>query len=207
MQPLHRHDTQITPAAAGHDGNARSIPVWDLVVRIFHWSVVAGVLANYVFLEAGKAPHRYVGYAVAGALAVRVVWGFVGSTHARFADFVTTPRAAALHIASAAAGRDRRYVGHNPAGGLMMLALMALLAAVCITGWMQGLDRFWGEQWLQTTHALLVDAVLVMAALHVTAALVESRRHRENLVLAMVTGRKRAASETDVDHAAAAHRR
>lgn len=149
MLPLHRHDTQITPAAAGHDANARSIPVWDLVVRIFHWSVVAGVLANYVFLEAGKAPHRYVGYAVAGALAVRVVWGFVGSTHARFADFVTTPRAAAMHIASAATGRDRRYVGHNPAGGLMMLALMALLAAVCITGWMQGLDRFWGEQWLQ----------------------------------------------------------
>ncbi|MFX1736158.1 cytochrome b/b6 domain-containing protein [Paraburkholderia sp. A1RI_3L] len=207
MLPPHPRETLIAPAAAVRHAKPRSVRVWDPVVRVFHWTVVAGVLANYLLLEAGKAPHRYVGYAVAGALVVRVVWGFVGSVHARFADFVASPRAALAHLARAAAGRDRRYVGHNPAGGLMMLALMALLAAVCITGWMQGLDAFWGEQWLQTTHALLVDAVLAMAALHVMAALVESRRHRENLVLAMVTGRKRAASGTDVDHAAAARRR
>jgi cytochrome b len=181
-----------------------TVRVWDPLVRIFHWTVAVGVLINYFLLEGGKAPHRYVGYAVAAALAIRVVWGFVGSVHARFSDFVAPPRVALSHLRAVVAGRDRRYMGHNPAGAAMIVALMILLAVTSLTGWMQGLDAFWGVEWVQETHKICAILIIAMAAAHVLAAIAESLAHRENLVLSMITGRKRRASGTDVDHAGAA---
>jgi cytochrome b len=190
------------PRYAARSG--KTVQVWDPLVRIFHWTVVCGVLLNSFLLEGGKAPHRYAGYVVAAALFVRITWGFVGSAHARFSDFVTSPAAAARHLRDVVARRDRRYVGHNPAGGAMILALISLLAVACLTGWMQGLDAFWGVAWVQEAHAICANLILAMAAVHALAAILESFAHRENLVLAMITGRKWRASGTDVDHAAAA---
>ncbi|MDD2878051.1 MAG: cytochrome b/b6 domain-containing protein [Acidiphilium sp.] len=187
-------------------GEVTSVRVWDPIVRIFHWTVVLGVVLDYSLLDTGKLPHRYVGYVVAGALVVRILWGFIGSPHARFADFVVPPRVAVVHLWNALRRRERRYIGHNPAGGVMMLGLMGVLAITCLTGWMQGLDAFWGIAWVQRLHGFGADLIVAMAVLHVTAALAESVLHRENLVLAMITGRKRAATGTDIDHASAARR-
>lgn len=181
-----------------------TVPVWDPLVRIFHWTVVLGVVLNSFVLEDGKALHRYVGYAVAALLAVRVVWGFIGTVHARFRDFVPSPRTFADHLRAVLDRRDRRYVGHNPAGAVMMLLLMGLLAATCLTGWMQTLDAFWGKEWVEEAHEIAANLILAMAAVHVLAAIAESLAHRENLVLAMITGRKRRARGTDVDHAGSA---
>lgn len=183
------------------------IPVWDPIVRLFHWIVVVGILLNYFMLDTGKSPHRYVGYVVAAALIVRLIWGVIGSRYARFADFVTSPQVAMAHFAAALRRRDRRYIGHNPAGGVMIVALMALLAAICVTGWMQGLDAFWGVEWLQEVHSICASLIVILAGLHVAAALIESIVHRENLVLSMITGLKRAPSEAEVDHARPVDRR
>lgn len=181
-----------------------TVRVWDPLVRIFHWTVVLGITLNYFVLASGKTPHRYVGYGIAAVLAIRVAWGFIGSAHARFSDFVTSPRAVLSHLAAVVARRDRRYVGHNPAGGAMVLALMGLIAVTCLTGWMQGLDAFWGVEWVQEVHTLCANLIIAMAAVHVIAAIMESVLHRENLILAMITGRKRRARGTDVDHASTA---
>jgi cytochrome b len=178
-----------------------TVRVWDPLVRVFHWTVVLGVALNYFVLSPGKAPHRYVGYGVAVALAVRVGWGFFGSAHARFSDFVTPPRIVVSHLASAMTLRGRRYIGHNPAGGAMILALMTLVALTCLTGWMQGLDAFWGVEWVQQMHTLCSNLVVAAVVVHAFAAMAESVLHRENLILAMITGRKRRASGTDIDHA------
>nr|WP_245261958.1 cytochrome b/b6 domain-containing protein [Ancylobacter sp. FA202] len=167
--------------------------VWDPVVRIFHWTVVAGCLLNLFVVEDGEALHEIIGYVVAAVLVVRVIWGFIGTPYARFAAFVPGPRRLAQYLSALAKGREPRMLGHNPAGAVMMLALMALLAATCVSGWMMGLDAFWGADWLEETHEWLANSILVMALLHAAAALIESRRHRENLVLAMITGRKRRA--------------
>lgn len=180
------------------------IPVWDPIVRLFHWIVVVGVLLNYFVLDTGKSTHQYVGYVVAGVLVVRLIWGVIGSRHARFADFVTSPQVAMAHLAAALRRHDRRYIGHNPAGGVMIIALMALLAAVSVTGWMQGLDQFWGVEWLQEVHSICASLIVILAGLHIAAAIVESIVHRENLILSMITGLKRAPSEADVDHARSA---
>ena len=86
----------------------------------------------------------------------------------------------------------------------MILALMSLLAVTCVTGWMQGLDAFWGVEWVQEAHKIFANLILALAAVHALAAIVESFAHRENLVLAMITGRKLRAAGTDADHAGAA---
>ena len=166
-----------------------SVMVWDPVVRIFHWTVVAGCLANLFILE--DLAHEVIGYAVAAVLVVRVVWGFVGTPYARFNDFVPGPRRLREYLALLARGREPRQLGHNPAAALMMLVLMALLAAVSVTGWMMDLDAFWGVEWVEELHEGVAEAILWLALIHAGAALYESFRHRENLVWAMVTGRKR----------------
>ena len=175
-----------SPSAAG-----ASVRVWDPVVRLFHWTVVTGCVLNLLILDDGELPHKIVGYVVAGAVAIRLVWGFIGTKHARFADFTPTPARLSAYVRALLHGKEPRMLGHNPAGAVMMLALMALLAGVCLTGWMATLDAFWGEDWLETLHEALANAILVLALLHAAAALFESWRHRENLVWSMVTGWKR----------------
>lgn len=178
------------PAKTSSQASAE-VMVWDPVVRIFHWTVVAGCLLNLFIVEDGEALHEIIGYVVAAVLLVRVIWGFIGTRYARFAEFVPGPRRLGRYLSALAKGREPRMLGHNPAGAVMMLALMALLAATCASGWMMGLDAFWGEDWLEETHEWLANSILVLALLHAAAAIIEGHRHRENLVLSMVTGRKR----------------
>ncbi len=169
-----------------------TVKVWDPVVRVFHWTVVAACTLNLFILEEGKYWHRMTGYAVAVALAIRLVWGFIGTKHARFADFFPTPQKVVAYIVGIAKGNEKRHLGHNPLASVMMLLLMGLLTATAVTGWMTTLDAFWGEKWLEQLHGTIANSIMVLVFIHAGAAIVESWRHRENLVLAMVTGRKKA---------------
>ena len=202
--------TKIAPviAHAGAVGLALSPParvrVWDPVVRLFHWTVAFGCIANLTVLREVKSVHRYVGYAILAAVAIRLVWGLVGSRHARFRDFAPSPQRLFTYLKSLLQGREPRYLGHNPAGAMMMLALVVLVLICGITGWMMGLDVFWGELWVEQVHEVFANAILGLAVLHVIAALAESWRHRENLILAMVTGLKRSPKGSDVCHAPSA---
>ena len=196
--------SSVEPPAART--SAPAVKVWDVVVRLFHWTLALGCIANLTVLREAKVAHRYVGYAILAALAIRLVWGFVGSRHARFADFIPGPKRLINYVRALVHGREPRYVGHNPAGALMMLALITLAGVCGVTGWMMGLDAFWGDRWLETIHETAANLIWIMAGLHVLAAIVESRRHRENLILSMVTGSKRAPKGTDVCHATAADR-
>lgn len=166
------------------------LPVWDRFVRCFHWSLVACVLLNLWVLEEGETAHRWAGYLAAGLVVARIVWGFVGGTHARFASFWPTPRRLAAHLRGLRAGRPPFHAGHNPLGALMMLALMALVLALGITGWLQGTDAFWGDEAMADLHEALADALMVLAGVHAAAALVMGRIERVRLVRAMVTGVK-----------------
>lgn len=187
------------PLAA--EQSAATIPVWDPLVRLVHWTLVTGVVLNLWVFEPGKSAHQVTGYVIVAALLVRLAWGIVGTRHARFADFFPTPRRVANHVRQLLAGEDRRRLGHSPLGALMMLTLMGLLLGLGLTGWMMGLDAFWGEEWLEEVHELLANAVLGLAILHIAAAVIESLRHAENLPWAMVTGRKRAQDGSDADSA------
>lgn len=166
-------------------------PVWDAFVRLFHWGTVLGVVLNLWVLEEGETAHRYVGYALCAGVLLRVVWGFVGTRHARFASFWPTRQRLSLHWQALKARQPDAHAGHNPLGALAMLMLMALVLLLGLTGWMQGTDAFWGDEGLQDLHARLADTLLWAAGLHAAAALVMGRLERVHLVRAMVTGVKR----------------
>ena len=168
------------------------IRVWDPLVRIFHWSQALLIAAAWFLADAVRWLHEWAGYAVLGLIMLRVVWGFIGTRHARFADFVRGPRAVLAYLRALLAGREQRYLGHNPAGGAMIIALLAVTAATALTGWLQTTDAFWGSQAMEDAHEALATAIPVLVGLHVGGVILESRRHRENLVRAMFTGWKRA---------------
>ena len=166
--------------------------VWDLVVRLFHWALVAAFVVAY-FSHGGYLPvHRISGYAVAALVVVRVAWGFVGSPHARFTDFVVGPGSLARYLQLLARGREPRYIGHNPAGGAMIVVMLVLLAAVCVTGVVLDTPWFRDDRNFKEVHDVLTDAMLVCIVLHLVGVALASWRHGENLVAAMITGRKRA---------------
>lgn len=169
---------------------AASRRVWDPLVRAFHWSLVTCVLLNLFVVDDGEALHQWLGYAAAALVGVRVVWGFIGPRHARFADFFPTPGRVARHLRALRLGTPEHHWGHNPLGGLMVLGLMAMVLALGLTGWMQGLDAFWGVEWLQELHEGLGEWLMPMVGLHAAAALIMGRIERTRLVKAMVTGVK-----------------
>lgn len=164
--------------------------VWDPFVRIFHWSLVTCVVLNQFVLEDGKTAHEWVGYIASALVLARVVWGFVGSKHARFSDFFPTPARLLRHVQALRQGVHLHYEGHNPLGALMMLALMALVLALGTTGWLQTTDAFFGEEWLMELHEGLAQTLLWAAGLHAVAAIAMGRLERVRLVRAMVTGVK-----------------
>ena len=169
-----------------------TVKVWDPIVRLFHWTIVSACILNLFILEEGKYWHRQTGYVVAVAIVLRVIWGFIGTRHARFGDFFPTPGKVRAQILGMIEGRERRYIGHNPVASIMMLGLMALLAATALTGWMTTLDAFWGDKWLEEVHCAIANGIMMLAFIHAGAAVIESWRHKENLVWSMVTGRKKA---------------
>jgi cytochrome b len=185
--------TQSPLTRLGQDGPSRSVGImtWDPVVRLFHWIVVAGCLFNFV-LDDGKLAHRWVGYTIAAALAIRILWGFVGTRHARFADFVPGWQSLRTYILDSLQFRERRYQGHNPLGAVMILALMALLAIISLTGWMTTLESFRRAHWLEEVHEAFANLLLPLVGIHVVGVLYGSLRHGENLVKGMINGRKRA---------------
>ena len=176
-----------------------SVKVWDPVVRMLHWSLAFLFLVNFID-DAGDPLHDWLGYAVLVLVGVRLVWGFVGSRRARFSDWVRGPRAVRQYLRERLAGRSKRQLGHNPAAAAMMLALLIGVALVGITGWLQTTDRFFGVGWMEEVHEVLAYGVLAMVGLHVAAAVSESIHYRENLIVSMITGRKRALDDGSDEH-------
>lgn len=172
-----------------------TVKVWDLFVRVFHWSLVLLFGIAYATGDEIERVHIAAGYTIAALIALRVVWGFIGPPHARFHNFLRPPRAVLAYLRDAALLRARRHLGHNPAGGAMIIALLAMLVATSVTGYMMTTDAFWGAAWVEALHKFLANATLGLIFLHVLGVLAASFTHRENLMRAMITGRKKADQE------------
>tara|TARA_R110002072_G_scaffold3163_7_gene23620 strand:- start:551 stop:1111 length:561 start_codon:yes stop_codon:yes gene_type:complete len=165
------------------------VRVWDIAVRLFHWSLVAMVTLAYYFDEPRKL-HRTLGFIVIGLIAFRLVWGVIGTRHARFIDFVPRPDQLLGYLRDMLRSRESRYLGHNPAGAAMILFLLATLSAIGATGYMMGMDAYFGQEWVEHAHEFLVNFLLVLVACHVAGVIFSSWHHRENLVMSMITGQK-----------------
>ena len=194
------------------------VKIWDPMVRVVHWLIVIGFTIDYITDEPLPL-HVWVGYVLGAVLALRIVWGLGGPRHARFVDFIYRPSAVLTYLSDLVRFRSRRYLGHSPAGGAMVLVLLLMLSGTITTGllteaardgsgplagWLvtptapgvpadQAARAEWRRQWrpYKQVHELFADATLVLVVLHIGGVLFVSFAQRENLVRAMLTGRKR----------------
>jgi cytochrome b len=201
-----------------------SVKVWDPLVRLFHWSLVAAFAIAWLTGDEESRLHELAGYAVIGLVLVRIVWGFVGTRYARFSNFVYRPSTVLGYAREMLIAKPKHYLGHNPLGGMMILALLVSLLAAGVTGLaLQGAEQGTGpcaslsagttvtmpsmiakavadddddedegnEEIWEELHEFFANLTLLLVALHITGVIIGSLVHRENLVRAMFTGRKR----------------
>lgn len=231
---------EIGQPARFQSSSTREILVWDPFVRIGHWTLVLLFFVAYLTEDDLLTIHSWAGYGVGAYLVMRTVWGFVGSRHARFADFACGPAEAARYLLKLILFRATRYLGHSPAGGIMVLTLLFFLAATTLTGvallamtenrgplspWLgpeaavasgqanagalplaapayaSGRDGERGDngsadnddegsELLEEVHELFANTTLFLIIIHIAGVVLASTVHRENLVRAMITGRK-----------------
>ncbi|MEX1109212.1 MAG: cytochrome b/b6 domain-containing protein [Dongiaceae bacterium] len=209
------------------------IRVWDYFVRFGHWALAAGFLAAYLSAEEIQWVHEVAGYTVAAIVLARILWGFIGPRRARFADFVRGPRRVFRYLFDLLRFRSPRYIGHSPAGGAMVVALLFLLTVTTAAGMTElamkkgegplalvierpteptlamSLDELLAvdsakKEWRRKTiaiknlHETFANLTLFLIIAHVLGVLLASFAHRENLVTAMFTGRKRGGDAADL---------
>ena len=188
------------------DARSKATPkvqrVWDAPVRIVHALFIVCIAGAWLTRGAERADwHAAFGYVALAALAFRIVWGFAGPVHARFASFAYSPRRAFEYVVQALRGSVRHYTGHNPAGSWAVYLLLALIAATCITGVvasgalhragpLASLVPFELGDGSFELHEALAWIILAVVAMHLAGVAWGSRVHRENLAKAMVTGNK-----------------
>lgn len=176
-------------SAATIDG-AHGVLVWDAPVRVFHWLAVLCFAGAWLTAESERwrLLHVTLGYTMAGLVAFRLLWGFVGTRHARFASFVRGPAAVGHYLRSLWDRRPEHHAGHNPAGGWAIVGLLGLTALATATGW--GAFNEVGGDWLEHLHEGAANALLTLVVAHVAGVVLASQLHHENLIGAMITGRK-----------------
>ena len=177
---------------------AASVRVWDIIVRSSHWLLVACVALAWFTSEGFGVWHEYIGYTALVVVIIRICWGFTGTRYARFSQFVRSIPDTIIYARSVIQGVQKRYIGHNPLAGWMAVALLTMTVLVCTTGWLYTTDRFWGVEWVEDLHESCAWIMLALVAVHIIGAVATSRHHRENLVTAMLHGRKRPPGNEDI---------
>ncbi len=184
---------------------SENIKVWDPLVRLFHWVLLLAFSIAFITEDDYLSLHTFAGYTVIGLLVFRLVWGFVGPRYARFSDFVYSPKMIAAYLKQIITFRARRYLGHNPAGGAMIVLLLVSLTLTAVSGlavygagdnagplaiWLGHAGETWAEIF-EELHEFFINFTLLLVFIHVGGVLFESLLHRENLVRAMFSGNKR----------------
>lgn len=206
----------------------KSVTVWDIFVRIFHWTLVGSMIGQYISGEEFKGVHIRLGYVVIILILARIVWGFIGTKHARFMDFLYKPSEVLNYLKSLFVGRPIHYIGHNPAGGLMIFVMLIALMATTFTGLktlgadgkgplansktsisrlayaddeheghegekyhFDALRNKQKEKYWKETHEFMTGFMLFLIILHIGGVFASSWLHKENLILSMITGKKK----------------
>jgi cytochrome b len=168
-----------------------AVLVWDLPLRLLHWATASCVFVAWLTPNSHDTLHRGAGYAVLALVPLRLLWGLFGTRYSRVRNPLRVMGVLPRYLLDIGRGRSRRYLGLNPAGSAMLMAMLILLLVSGVTGWMQVTLRFFGVAWVQDAHTYASHAVMLLALLHVLGVVLMSIRQRENLVRAMITGWKR----------------
>ena len=182
----------------------QGVRTWDPLIRLFHWTLVAAFFTAYLIEDDWLGLHVLAGYTVLGLLLFRIIWGVIGTRHARFTDFVCSPAKTLAYLKDAIAFRAMRYPGHNPAGAAMIITMLFSLTATAVTGLaLYGYAEFSGPLaglvsdipdrpggLLEAVHEFFAEFTVLLVVLHLAGVVLTSLQHRENLVRSMFTGIK-----------------
>ena len=170
---------------------ASLVLVWPAWQRLLHWALAASVVAAIATHELGRL-HEVIGYASLALALLRIGLGLAGPHEARFASFVRGPSATLAYARAVRARSAPRHLNHNPLGAWMVLALLGVVTLAAVSGALFVTDRFWGLAWLANLHAVSSWSLALLVPLHIAGAILTGHHERENLIAAMVHGRKRA---------------
>jgi cytochrome b len=168
--------------------------IWDLPTRLFHWLLSSGFTAAAIIsLALGEESplfpyHAIIGLTIALMVVLRVIWGIVGTRYARFGSFIFGPGAVIEYMKGTLVGGGKRHIGHNPGSALAIFALLALVLALAVTGFMMGQ----GNEGVKEIHEILAWAAVGVVVVHVLGVALHTIRHRENITASMIHGKKNA---------------
>ncbi|MBL4911380.1 MAG: cytochrome b/b6 domain-containing protein [Alteromonadaceae bacterium] len=192
--------------------HTKKISVWDPLIRIFHWTLVISFFTAYFTEDDFQTIHTWAGYTIISLLLVRILWGFIGTKHAKFSDFIYSKQQIINFIKDTINLKAKRYIGHNPAGGAMIFLLLLSLIMTISTGLFlfaisegQGplaplIANNWSdfEDTFEELHEFFANFTLFLIFVHVVGVVIESFIHKENLIRSMINGKKLA--EQNKDH-------
>ena len=179
--------------------NGNAVYVWDPFVRLSHWIVAFAALLAYYSHGGLLDVHRLAGYVVILLVIARIAWGFVGSEYARFSSFVSSPMRTLLYLRRLVVRKETRSLGHNPAGGAMIVSLLSLLIVIGASGWLLDTAAYRDYRPMHSLHGICSDILIGLTVVHIAGVLYASWRHHENLLASMITGRKRAIVSTEIN--------
>ena len=189
-----------SPASTVDQATPRAILVWDAPVRVFHWLMVLCFAGAYLSAESERwrLLHVTLGYSMVGLVGFRLVWGVLGTRYARFSSFIRGPQAVARYVGALLRRQPEHHTGHNPAGAIAIVALLGLTLVMGLSGW--AIYNDYSAAWLEKTHDLAANAMLLMVGIHIAGVAVASLMHRENLLRSMLTGRKLGQPKDGIGH-------
>lgn len=191
-------NNQVTDSIGTTGKTREMILVWDMPVRVFHWLLVICFAGAWLTSESERLAmiHYAFGYTACLLVLIRLVWGLVGTRYARFTQFLKSPRAVLGHFLAMLRGHPHHDVGHNPAGGLVMFALMLLILLIGFTGYLT-VKEFLGG-FVSEIHEAVASIALAIVVVHIIAAIGMSVIEKQNLVRSMVTGKKKGFPEQGI---------
>ncbi len=175
--------------ASGRSG-ARSIVVWDPLVRLIHWGLALTIVLNGWVIDEESTQHEWIGYLAIGLVVVRLIWGLIGSRYARLSAFPPNPVAAVRHLISMPSGDKTVHLSHNPIGALMVYNIWATVLALGITGYMMGTVRFFGVVWVEEAHEMAFNWLVLSIIFHIGGVMFDTWRTGVPIFRAMINGKK-----------------
>jgi len=162
---------------------------WNLVTRLSHWLIAIPVLLDF-FIEGGEMSHKVLGYISLGTTFFRFIWGFFTKDEANFSSFTLHVKKTSEYAMSAFTKNKIHYPGHNPLASWVYIFMWILVLSLGITGFMMGLDRYWGEKWLEELHEAFSKGLILLVALHFIGLILDSWKFKRKTWLGMFTGKK-----------------
>lgn len=178
---------------------ARNIMVWDPLVRLIHWSLAIAIILNGAIVDEESSLHEWIGYFAVGLIGVRLIWGLIGSSYARFSAFPPNPVAAIRHLVALSRGDKTVHLSHNPIGALMAYNIWLTVLLLGITGYMMGTISFFGVDWVEEAHEMAFNWLVFSIILHIGGVMFDTWRTGVPIVSAMINGRKRIPEDSPIE--------